>query len=214
MISVPTYADFTLLIVRPYTPVVCADLTENFGPWRHHACSVLADISQAEAVRLFQFKTDTISIYFFHYRNFHQYYSRCNLRVLCMTFCTYDFYQIKVVYSEFIRHNRLLCNIRVVLPPYVVRLSVHPSVPSLGPSFKPRPHIGPRQHNPTPKPPLTLAVITSSSPVSANSGLLIPESHPHRVSITDFNHGFMSHYHVRACFTTSSLLPAYFGPCL
>ena len=48
------------------TPVVCADLTENFGPWRHdHACFVLADISQAEAVPLFKFKTDTISIYFF-----------------------------------------------------------------------------------------------------------------------------------------------------
>ena len=33
------------------TPVVCADLTENFGPWRHHASFALADISQAETVR-------------------------------------------------------------------------------------------------------------------------------------------------------------------
>jgi len=79
-------ADFTLSIVRPYTPVVCADLTENFGPWRHHACFVLADISQAEAVPLFKFKTDTISIYFFIVEILIRIIVDCNLRVLCMTF--------------------------------------------------------------------------------------------------------------------------------
>jgi len=57
-------------------PVVCADLTENFGPWRQHSCFALADIAQAEALPLFKFETDTILIYFFHYRNFDPNYSR------------------------------------------------------------------------------------------------------------------------------------------
>ena len=43
-------------------------------------------------------------------------------------FALMTFIKIKVVYSEFIRHNRLLCYIRVVLPRYVVRLSVRMSI--------------------------------------------------------------------------------------
>ena len=89
---------------------VRSSLNEHVCVCHDHACFVLADISQAKAVPLFKFKTDMISIYFFHYRNFHQYYSICKMRVLCMTFfALMTFIKIKVIYSEFIRHNGLLC---------------------------------------------------------------------------------------------------------